>query len=449
MAKKDTIETLTREIEQELMPGRFVRYNDMFDFTRHLRQVEEKLEDLVKEGKAADAIPLYEIFLVGAYEKMEECDDSGANLSMFWQGLFCSWIAARQDAECSPEETVGQILKWMESDGWGMCYRIEKDVVKALDKDGRRLFLGHFERVVKDGLAKLKHHVPRPIFEYENDIRLPALQLKDIHEATANTESYAALCERLGISPRDCERLAEMEKSKQRWDKAMAWVEKGLGLESTRNWHNECSHMLDHMRQELLGKLGRTEEALESAWQEFQKYPSAFRYEDLMKYVPPKQRDAWHAKAMQAAVTQSDLGDLMELCVQSGEISLLADHVAAASHETLEAISHYHSEAAAEVLEKDHADQAAKVYRALGLRVLNQKKSKYYNAAIRHLEKARQLYEAVGQPNEWAAIVEIIESDHSRKTSFMPLFRGLLAGNKRESPDFAQRARNRWQRLTS
>ena len=70
MAKKDTIETLIHEIDQELMPGRFVRYNDMFDFTCHLRQVEEKLEEQVKEGKAADLIPLYEIFLAGAYEKI-------------------------------------------------------------------------------------------------------------------------------------------------------------------------------------------------------------------------------------------------------------------------------------------------------------------------------------------------------------------------------------------
>ena len=449
MAKKKPIESLTHEIEQELMPGRLIRYNDMFDFTRHLRQVEEKLEDLAREGKAAQAIVLYEIFLAGAYEKMEECDDSGANLSMFWNGLFCGWITARQAAGCSPEETVGQILKWMENDDWGMCYRIEKDVVKALDKDGRRLFLGHFEKAVKDGLAKLKDHALRPIFEYENDIRLPALQLKDIYEATANTKAYAALCDRLGISPRDCERLAEMEKSKRRWDKAMAWVEKGLALEPTRNWHNECSHSLDHMGQELLAKLGRTEEALELAWQKFQDYPSAFRYEDLMKYVPAKDRTAWHAKAMQGATGRSDLGDFMDLCVQTREIDLLADRVAAAKHDALEAISHHHSEAAAEALEKHHAGQAAKVYRALGLRILDQKKSKYYDAAIRHLEKTKQLYEALGQPKKWAAIVEIIERDHSRKSSFMPLFRDLLVGNKPESPDFVQRARNRWQKLTS
>lgn len=50
MAKKNTIESLTREIEQELMPGRFIRYNDMFDFTRHLRQVEENMTRSTMSG---------------------------------------------------------------------------------------------------------------------------------------------------------------------------------------------------------------------------------------------------------------------------------------------------------------------------------------------------------------------------------------------------------------
>ncbi len=34
---------LLSEIEQGLCRGRFIRYGDMFDFVRHLRQVEEKL----------------------------------------------------------------------------------------------------------------------------------------------------------------------------------------------------------------------------------------------------------------------------------------------------------------------------------------------------------------------------------------------------------------------
>ena len=46
------------------------------------------------------------------------------------------------------------------------------------------------------------------------------------------------------------------------------------------------------MKRALLAKLGREGDALESAWAEFQEHPSTFRYEELMRYVPAKERKA-------------------------------------------------------------------------------------------------------------------------------------------------------------
>ena len=46
------------EIQHELMPGRCVRYDDMFDFVRDLEEVEEKLAALVETGEAERAIGL-------------------------------------------------------------------------------------------------------------------------------------------------------------------------------------------------------------------------------------------------------------------------------------------------------------------------------------------------------------------------------------------------------
>lgn len=77
MAKRQHRDPLILEIEQALMPGRFVRYDGMFEFTRHLEQVERKLESVVAGGNADRAVSLYEAFLAGCYDKIEECDDSG------------------------------------------------------------------------------------------------------------------------------------------------------------------------------------------------------------------------------------------------------------------------------------------------------------------------------------------------------------------------------------
>lgn len=112
------------------------------------------------------------------------------------------------------------------------------------------------------------------------------MTLKAIYESLADVPSYAALCGKLGFSPRDCERLAKLEMPNQHWAQALEWVEKGMALEPTRNWHNECSHSLKQLKPEILGQLGRTEDALAAAWAEYQESPNEFAYEKLMRHVP-------------------------------------------------------------------------------------------------------------------------------------------------------------------
>jgi len=73
-----------------------------------------------------------------------------------------------------------------------------------------------------------------------------------------------------GLSPKDCERLAEIEARKRRWEQALAWVEKGLELEPTRDWKNERSHSLSYRRPEILNKRGRKDEYLSMIWDAFE-----------------------------------------------------------------------------------------------------------------------------------------------------------------------------------
>ena len=448
MAKRQHRDPLILEIEQALMPGRFVRYDGMFEFTRHLDQIEEKLEALGAAGAAARAVSLYEVFLAGCYEKIEECDDSGGYLGMFWDDLFCGWVKARQVAGLPAAETVRQILKWKENDRYGFCYDIEKDVAKVLDAGACEALVAHFRKAVDDGLAGLQGQKPGGIFDYDNRIRLPAMSLKDIYQARGDVASYAALCERMGFSPKDCERLAEMEKAKRHWKQALVWIEKGLAIEPTRNWHNEAALSLDHMKPDILSHLGRKEDALAQSWADFEKRPSEFGYEEFMRYVPKGEKSKWHSRAMDVA-TAGDLGQFMELCVKTKEWNRLAARVLAAKHHDLESVSHYCSEGAAAGLTKRDAVGAAKLYRAMGFRILTAKKSKYYDNALANFEKARDLYRKAGLESEWAALVNTVRADHARKYGFMPSFERIVSGGSVSGPSFTERAKARWKRQTA
>ena len=173
---------LVAEIRHELMPGRLVRWDEVSRLVDNLDRVHEKLEMLVKAGEAERAARLYEIFLSGVYAKIEEADDE-CDLANLFHRLVCGWIQARQTAGQSAAETVGQILNWIKNDNYGFCNDIERDVVKVLDEQGKLLFIGHFRETVEKVMPEPAAGPSKAVFDYDNNLRLPAMALKDIYES--------------------------------------------------------------------------------------------------------------------------------------------------------------------------------------------------------------------------------------------------------------------------
>ena len=88
----------------------------------------------------------------------------------------------------------------------------------------------------------------------------------------------------------------------------------------------------------------------------------------------------------------------------------------------MESLSHYTTEPAAERLAKSYPGIAAKVFRALCMRIVNAGKSDYYYAALLNLEKARSCYQRAGLDAQWQALTSEIRQGHHRKSGFMPGF---------------------------
>ena len=200
------------------------------------------------------------------------------------------------------------------------------------------------------------------------------------------------------------------------------------------------------MKRTLLEQLGRGTEALDSAWADFKGYPSKFKYDELMKFVPKKERASWHEKAMDAAAAKSDFASLIELWLEMKELDRLVARLRSAKDAELEGVSHYRTEPLAKRLSKSHPDLAARVYRALAFRILNAKKSRYYDAAIGNMEDAKKCYAKAGRLDEWQRVVAQVRREHSRKLGFMDDFERLVTGEGPSSePTFIERARSRWE----
>jgi hypothetical protein len=448
MGKRKDNEDITRAIEAALRLGEFISYNRSWDFISGLEEVKGRLNALLAGGDADRASELYELLLAGCHEKAGEIDDSGGSLGMFFQDLFCGWIKARQDAGRDPAETVRDIVGWMDRDEYGFCFGIDANVALALDTEGFNLFRKHLEDRFESAFAPFLGKEPKVIYDYPSAVHMTARRLKAVYVARRAVRPYIALCERTIISPKDCENIARLYKAKGSPGEAMTWVERGLAAATTRRWGNEDSHGLEGLKRELLSKVGRKEDALQSAWSEFTKLPSTFAYEELMRFVPVQNRDEWHRKAM-AAAGDGELSRFINLCVETREVDLLAGRVDTACAADLENISHYVTEKAATALERRHGLSAAKLRCAMAMRILDAGKSKYYTEALEHLRAARDIYGKHGQEQAWQSAVARVREDHRRKHGFMTSFEEVVSGGNRPAIEsFQARARRAWRKQT-
>jgi tetratricopeptide (TPR) repeat protein len=445
-SRKFDIDILTREIEQALEPGEFIPYKQAWGFVQDLEDIGRKIDKLVKNGEAAKAVSLYEILLAGCYDKADEIDDSSGDLGMFFEEVFASWIKARQKAKCDPEETVHQILQWMENDDYGYCSDIEKKMVEALDRQGLKIFENSIKLRFEEALREENPRMPLRIYDFSYAVRNNAEILKCVYAEKKDIASYINLSEKIGVTPKDCENIAELHKAKKQFKEALLWIDKGLALEKESNWPNFSAWGLDAKKRELQAKLGQKEEAFNSAWSEFMKRPSGYTYEEFMKYIFEKDIEHWHKKAIEIA-RDTSLSAIIDLAVQTGEWDVLAQCIISAKDEELESLSHYQTEPAARGLKQKHFPAAAKVYRALAMRILKAGKSKYYSIAIKHFKELRILYKKIGCEKEWSSLVESIRKGHSRKYSFINKFEKMLSGEYPKS--FVEKARKRWERQIS
>ena len=150
---------LARAIENALQPGRFISYGASHGFVSDLEEVASEIEKILRADGERPA-RLYETFIAYCYGKAEEIDDSGGNLGMFVESLFCGWIKARVAAGANRDETAKTLLDWMDGDEYGFCHQLEREAVKGL----KRLNGG-----LQDGLVVLKALVRRLPDDYIQD----------------------------------------------------------------------------------------------------------------------------------------------------------------------------------------------------------------------------------------------------------------------------------------
>lgn len=428
------------QIEAALEPGSFVSYRACWPFLEGLDEVAAEVAGLVDTAPAR-AVTLYETFLAGCHEKAEEVDDSGGGFGLFVGELFCGWIRARQAAGGDPAQTAARLVAWMDEDPYGFWHGLERDVLTALDRSGRAALTeqvrARFEQAREANQSSAEGLPGWPVRRW-------AALLRTIHLARRSVGAYIQLAEETGLTAADCHAVATMLSARGKREQALEWVERGLAFDQHARHGSAAGHDLHTLRVRLLGRLGRSDEALQVIWAAFREHPNRYRYDDLMTMVQPAERRAWHEQAIDAA-TSARLGPLVDLLVHTSETERLAEVLARSSDEALEQVAGSPAVEAARHLDTADPAGAARLWRALAVRILEDGKSKYYGTALRNLGWARDCYERAGCAADWQQLVSDVRAAHGRKWSFMPAFEDLVGRvEPGEEPSFLDRARARW-----
>ena len=439
--KRKQIDPIEQAIETALSPGSFISYKAAWSFVNDVQDVANEIEKIIKK-EPKRAAHLYETFIAACHEKADEIDDSSGRFGMLVDDLFRGWIKARQAANDDPDETAKSLLSWMEDDPYGFCHDLDREAAKVLDKKGLEAFVRQIRPKFESSLTKDKKQERFPGYARPRW----GEALKTFLAGQRNVDAYIALCEQTEIEAKDCKTIGEIYRSRRRPEDALSWVERGLEIARSDSRKSYEEHELCEIKRALLAKLGRPKDALQSAWSEFASHPSKFTYKELMRYVPTKEKMAWHQKAMEAS-EKGDLSSQIELWLEKKENDRLVSRLRRATDEELENLSHYRTEPLAHKLERAHPDISARVYRALCMRIVNAGKSKYYDAALDNINHAKKCYNKAGLNAEWQAVVADVRARHSRKKGFMAGFEDIVSGaSTYVEPPFLDRAKARWPR---
>ncbi len=439
------VDPIERDIEAALKPRVFIRDGECFAFVNGLETVASRIEQLV-QGDPGRACGVYETFLAGCSAKANELDDSSGGFGQFAGDIICGWIKARCAADIDRDETVVMLLAWMDDDPFAFFHGFEKQVVEAFDTNG----LAVFEQLIRSRFEAARTATASPEAlpgdrpEYWRHHWGAVLRI--VYIAQNDQDSYIALTDETSLSPEDCLALAKLDRVGGRIENALAWTERGRELCGEDLGNRSARLDLTKLQCDLLAALGRTGEAREIAWKELEEHPNQYTYADLMRFVEEPDRAAWRTRALDAA-KGADLHTLIDLLIAADEIGRLADLIADATDDTLQGASHFATAPAAKALENARPDLAARLWRAQGMRIVEARKSKYYDAALADFMRAKQCYERAGLEVEWERSVRLVGDRHFRKTGFIAGFRAVVSGAYSvETPSFLDRAKDNWRK---
>ena len=266
-------ETVRKRITAAIPHNRFCySYSEARTYFADVKHSLELLAEPIHHLPSPDQIELLEYALDRIVNTQESVDDSGGFRHESINLIHRLYLDAFEALDWSDTQKADHLIKLLIDDDYNLYGDIPEDYVRTVSPHCIGLF---YEKIQSrwDRLPPLETDDWESGREY--DALLTVLEYKA--KANKDTETLIWLHQKVARHFRDFLQLAKWNIELGRFKEAQSFIDK-----AAQQPHSSDSE-IHEVQQSLLMKTGRTGDALEAQWQQFQAIPSFANYQSLLK----------------------------------------------------------------------------------------------------------------------------------------------------------------------
>jgi uncharacterized Zn finger protein len=421
--------TFRRAIDAALETGDYIDYYEMASYARNAEEVIDRLEDVLREGHPEAAIELTEHALETAERAMESMDDSEGYMRGILDRLQEIHLQACTAAKPEPMALARKLFTWEMHSQWEVFLGAAEPYADVLGAEGMEAY----RRLAEAEWAKVPARAPgsREPDSYERRFGITYI-METLARLSGDVEALVAVMSRDLASAYSFLQIAEVYQNARKRGKALEWAEKGL-----RAFPERTDPRLREFVANEYHRRKRDEEAVGLIWANFLDRPSLETYKELAQHASTA--GSWKTWRDQA------LAEIRKRTVESKSRAVkqgwfMSPYGYDAGHSLLVRIFLYEDEVEsawreaneggcstelwlelAKLREKDHPEDAARVYLARIEPLVSAKNNQAYAEAVALLGKTRTLMIRLGQAETFIDQLTAIRATHKPKRNLIKL----------------------------
>lgn len=417
-------------INRAVKRRRFIDYAHAYEYSQGIEQIIDELGTLADDHPDA-AIDLCEYALTAIESATASVDDSDGHMTPLMQRLQDIHLAACRKAAPDPEQLARQIFQRELNSDFDLFHGAAQIYSDILGQKG----LAVYSQLAESQWSKIPPLGPG---QKRSDGEPRRSQITYIMETLAKMSGITQ--ELVTVQSRDLSHeytfleIAQLYKKEANDDLALEWAERGV-----RSFPDRCDARLRDFLAEEYKRRTRHDDALSIIWSEFSDWPSLHYYQKLKPYADQISAwPAWRQKALdiirENIRQQKKDASQTEQPIWRGPGNPSADHSALVSiflwEQDIDAAWHEATEGGctqdlwlqlAALREKDHPDDAIRIYQNQIAPTLDQKHNAAYEEAVTYLSKIHKIMSRLGQLSEFAHYLESIRATYKRFRNFVKL----------------------------